>query len=213
MGISSFLIRGVGSSQSSPDTNSLKKCLFQQHKSFPSSTPHFQQAVNVLGPAGAIPVRSLGVKPKIPKKSQIPAMVPIPKSSPGCHLAQALSLGGPCSAGGWQPSTPLTPRALSQWPWLMSGHSKGSCRVSQQSPCSVQDPYGAGGPWQPLPWSQAPSREGVLPTVGSGLGLDPPKGSLGWTQGQVSPARTLHGQSLFRSETPCQGPDPGPRPS
>lgn len=42
---------------------------------------------------------------------------------------------------GWQPSTrrvPTAHTALSQRPWLAPGRSKGSCCVSQESPCSVQ---------------------------------------------------------------------------
>lgn len=68
------------------------------------------------------------------------------------------------------------------------------------------DPWGAGGPCQPLPWSQ---EKGCSTQWDQGWAWTPPAGSPGCTQGQVSPAKTLHDQSLPRSGIPPV-PDPGP---
>lgn len=68
------------------------------------------------------------------------------------------------------------------------------------------DPEGAGGSVTPPREPSTPQRRGVLLSGDQGCVSTPP----GWTQGQASSAKTLHGQSLLRSGT-LPGPDPGPR--
>lgn len=122
---------------SSPDTNSLAKCLFQQHESFPSSTPHFQQAVSVLWPAGAIPVWSLGSKPKVPQKMTNPCHVfhpqTLPSRSPG---------SGPVPGGGSPPPDAfpqLTQPCPSGLGWHL-GAPKAAAVFPRRAPAACSDP-------------------------------------------------------------------------